>query len=157
MGVCIYKIIKIINKKGGKHMTRKELEEVFHISKEIDDIDRRINKVEKQSEMTSDVVQNGFKGHAVIYGVDVKRAYKLQYMYEKLKKIKIVLVDKKQEIEDYIETIPFSEIRQIFRYRYLDNKNWVQIAHGMNDLYQGKEYNEDSVRMKHDRYLKKVK
>lgn len=136
-------------------MTKKELEEVFHIEKEIQDLERRIERAEKQSEMASDVVQNGYKGHAVIHGVDVKRAYKLQYAYEKLKKFKIMLVDKKQEIENYIETIPFSEIRSIFRFRYIDNKNWVQIAHEMNRLYQQKIYNEDSVRMKHDRYLKK--
>lgn len=136
-------------------MTKEQLEEVFHIEKEMKDIERRIATVDKQSDMASDVVQNGYKGHAVIYGVDVKRAYKLQYMYEKLKKFKIMLVEKQQEIEDYIETIPFSEIRQIFRYRYLDNKNWVQIAHEMNKMYQGKEYTEGSVRLKHDRYLEK--
>ena len=136
-------------------MTKKELEEVFHIEKEIADLERRITTAEKQSEMASDVVQKGYKGHAVIFGVDVKRAYKLQYMYEKLKKFKIILVDKKQEILDYIETIPFSEIRQIFRYRYIDNKNWIQIAHEMNKAYRREDYNEDSVRMKHDRYLKK--
>lgn len=136
-------------------MKKKQLEEVFHIEKEIQDLERRITQKEKQDNTASDVVQNGFKRHAVIYGVDVKRAYKLQYMYEKLKKFKIMLVDKKQEIEDYIETIPFSEIRQIFRYRYLDSKNWIQIAHEMNKLYRREEYNEDSVRMKHDRFLKK--
>ena len=69
--------------------------------------------------------------------------------------IKHLLCDPIQEIEDYIETIPFSEIRQIFRYRYLDNKNWVQIAHEMNNLYKKKEYTENSVRHKHDRYLEK--
>ena len=136
-------------------MTKQELEEVFHIEKEIRDLERRIDRAEKQSEMASDVVQNGYKGHAVIYGVDVKRAYKLQYAYERLKKFKIMLVDKKQEIEEYIEKIPFSEIRSIFRFRYIDNKNWVQIAHEMNRLYQNKEYSEGSVRLKHDRYLEK--
>lgn len=137
-------------------MIKKELEEVFYIQKEIQDLEKRITLAEKQSQMASDVVQNGYKGHAVIYGVDVKRAYKLQYAYERLKKFKIMLVDKQQKIMNYIETIPFSEIRQIFRYRYIDNKNWVQIAHEMNKLYKGKEYNEDNIRIKHDRYLKKV-
>ena len=136
-------------------MTKKELEEVFHIKKEIQDLEERISRLEKQSSMVSDVVQNGYKAHAKIYGVDVKRAYKLQYMFEKLKKFKITLIEKQQEIESYIETIPFSEIRQIFRYRYIDNKNWIQIAHEMNRKYQGKQYNEDNVRKKHDRYLEK--
>lgn len=136
-------------------MTREELEEVFHIKKEIQNLEKRINGIEKQSDMASDVVQNGYKRHTVIYGVDVKRAYKLQYLYKKLKKFKIQLVDKQQETEDYIETIPFSEIRQIFRYRYIDNKNWVQIAHEMNRLYEHGEYSEGSVRLKHDRFLQK--
>lgn len=138
-------------------MTKQELEEVFYIDKEIKDLERRISTKEKQSEDVSDVVQNGYKRHAVIFGIDVKRAYKLQNMYEKLKKYKIQLVEKKQEIENYIETIPFSEIRQIFRYRYLDNISWVQIAHRMNDIYKRREYTEDSVRCKHDRYLEKNK
>lgn len=136
-------------------MTREELEEVFHIKKEIQDLEKRIATIEKQSRMASDVVQNGYKRHAVIYGVDVKRAYKLQSLHEKYKKFKIALVDKHEEIEDYIENISFAEIRQIFRYRYIDNKNWVQIAHKMNQLYQDKIYTEDSVRKKHDRFLEK--
>lgn len=47
-------------------------------------------------------------------------------------------------------------MRQIFRYRYKDCKNWIQIAHEMNRIYKKKEYNEESVRKKHDRYLKKL-
>ena len=48
-------------------MNKNELEEVFHIEKEITDLEDRIQRIEKQSEMASDVVQNGYKGHAVIY------------------------------------------------------------------------------------------
>ena len=138
-------------------MTREELEEIFHIRKEIQDIEKRISRIEKQSTMVADAVQKGCKRRAIIYGVDVKRAYKLQSNYERLKKFKIQLVDKEKEIEDYIEIIPFSQIRQIFRYRYLDGMNWIQVAHQMNSKYSNREYNEDSVRMKHDRYLKKPK
>lgn len=134
----------------------KELEEIFHIRKEIQDLEKRISRIEKQSTMVADAVQKGYKRRAIIYGVDVKRAYKLQSNYEKLKKFKIQLVDKEKEIEDYIEIIPFSEIRQIFRYRYLDGMNWIQVAHQMNSKYSNREYNDDSVRKKHDRYLEKI-
>lgn len=139
-------------------MTREDkenLEEIFHIRKEIQDIENRTEKIEKQSTMVADAVQNGYKQRAIIYGVDVKRAYKLQSNYEKLKKFKIQLVDKEHQIEEYIETIPFSEVRQIFRYRYLDGMNWVQVAHQMNREYENKQYSENSVRHKHDRYLEK--
>ena len=144
-------------KQRGIDMTKKELEEVFHIQKEIQDLQKRINTVEKQSQIVSDVVQNGYKGRTVIQGIDIKRAYKLDCAYEKLKKFKLMLIQKQQHIEDYIESIPFSEMRQIFRYRYLDHKNWIQIAHKMNDVYHGKDYTENSVRHKHDRFLEKMK
>lgn len=137
-------------------MRKENLEELFHIKKEIENLDKRIERIEKQSQMASDVVQNGYKHHAVIYGIDVKRAYRLQSLHEKYRKFNIMLVEKKKEIENYIETIPFSELRQIFRYRYLDNKNWVQIAHEMNNTYKGKIYSEESVRKKHDRFLEKI-
>jgi len=136
-------------------MTREELEEIFHIKKEIVDLEKRIERIEKQSTMVADAVQRGYKRRAIIYGVDVKRAYKLQSNYERLKKFKIMLVDKEKEIENYIETIPFSEIRQIFRYRYLDGMNWIKVAHQMNNKYNNRDYNDDSVRKKHDRYLEK--
>jgi len=136
-------------------MTREELEEIFHIKKEIVDLEKRIERIEKQSTMVADAVQRGYKRRAIIYGVDVKRAYKLQSNYERLKKFKIMLVDKEKEIENYIETIPFSEIRQIFRYRYLDGMNWIKVAHQMNNKYNNRDYNDDSVRKKHDKFLEK--
>lgn len=138
-------------------MNKNELEEVFHIKKEIDDLDKRISRLRKQSIMVGDVVQNGYKRHAHIYGEDIKRTYKLHGLENKFDKYQIMLINKQNEIEEYIEVIPFSEIRQIFRLRYLDNKNWVQISHEMNSLYKSREYTEDSVRHKHDRYLEKNK
>ena len=83
-----------------KSMTRDELEEIFHIRKEIQDLEKRISRIEKQRTMVADAVQKGYKRRAIIYGVDVKRAYKLQSNYERLKKFKIQLVDKEKEIEN---------------------------------------------------------
>lgn len=136
-------------------MTKQELEEVFYIDKEIKDLERRITAKERQSEGVSDVVQNGYKRHAVIFGIDVKRAYKLQNMHEKLKKFKIQLVDKQQEIINYIQKVPFSEIRQILMFRYIDGHSWIKIAHEMNSTYRTDKYTEDNIRIKIDRFLEK--
>lgn len=136
-------------------MNKIELEELYHMRKEIQNLDKRIERIEKQSSQVSDVVQNGYKRHAVIFGVDVKRAYRLQSLHEKYRKFKIQIVEKEKELESYIENIPFAEIRQIFRYRYIDNYNWVQIGHRMNELYRTDKYNDDNIRIKHDRFLKK--
>ncbi len=142
-------------------MTREELEEVFHIEKEIKNLESRVQKYEdnpKTIKSKGTCSSSSFPYTEQHYMVEcVEYNPKMYTLKAKLDEFKDKLEIKKIEIEDYIETIPFSEIRQIFRYRYLDNKNWVQIAHEMNKLYQAKEYNEDSVRMKHDRYLKKDK
>lgn len=134
-----------------------ELDELLHIKNEIKQLESRIERIEKQSTMVSDVVQNGYKRHAVIYGVDVKRAYKLETLHEKYKRFNKLLLEKQKEIEDYIETIPFSEIRQIFRLRYIDGFSWIKVAHEMNKTYKRKIYTENSVRHKHDRFVEKNK
>jgi len=140
-------------------MTKKQLEEVFHIRKEIIDLEKRIEeRRHKQKTIKSKGIcsSDEFPYTERHYSVDcVVHDSRIDVLEIKLQKFKDKLEIKKQEIEDYIETIPFSEMRQIFRHRYLDNKNWIQIAHEMNERYKREDYNEDSVRMKHDRYLKK--
>lgn len=128
-------------------MTRNELVEYCDLKKEIEDLEKRIDKIHKLSEMVSDTVQNGYKHRAVIYGVDLKRKRKLNMYENKLQEFYDKLFDEQNQIEDYIETIPQSNIRQIFRYRYIDGFNWLQIMHLM------KYKSESTARMKHDRFL----
>lgn len=140
-------------------MTKEQLEEVFHIEKEMKDLGRRIATYEdnpktvKAKGTCSSATFPYTEQHYMVECAEYNP--KMYTLKTKLEAFKVKLEVKKQEIEDCIEIIPFSEIRQIFRYRYLDNKSWVQIAHEMNKLYQGKEYSEGSVRLKHDRYLEK--
>lgn len=140
-------------------MKKKELEEVFFIEKEIKDLEKRIKNYEenpktvksigKRSSSSFPYIEEHYAIECVVYNP------KVDILKLKLQNFKIKLENKKQEIETYIEKIPFSEIRQLFRFRYLDNKNWIQISHEMNKSYYPKEYTEDSVRRKHDRYLEK--
>ena len=128
-------------------MTRNQLVEYCDLKKEIEDLEKRIDKIHKTSEMVSDTVQNGYKHRAVIYGVDLKRKRKLNMYENKLQEFYDKLFEEQNQIEDYIETIPQSNIRQIFRYRYIDGFNWLQIMHLM------KYKSESTARMKHDRFL----
>lgn len=130
-------------------MTKEKLLEYSDLVKEIKDLDRRIKNVEKQSEMVADVVQNGVNGRAVIYGVDVKRKLKLDKYKKKLNEFKLKLSDANLELEEFIQKIPSSKTRQIFRYKYYDDLMWFQIADKMG--YN----NEDAPRKNHDRFLEK--
>lgn len=128
-------------------MNKSTLIQYCDLQEEIKDLKKRIERIEKQSEMTSDVVQNGYKRHAVIYGIDIARKYKLDRYKSKLDIFCNKLFDLQNEIEDYIEKIEDSSVRQIFRYRYIDNLSWNKIQILMNFKH------EDTARKRHDKYL----
>lgn len=128
-------------------MTRNELAEYCDLKQEIEDLEKRIDRIHKTSEMVSDTVQNGYKHRAVIYGVDLKRKRKLNTYENKLQEFYDKLFEQQNKIEDYIETISQSNIRQIFRYRYIDGFSWKQIQVLM------KYRHEDTARKKHDKFL----
>lgn len=130
-------------------MTKEILIQYCDLQNEISKLEKRIEQIEKQSEMVADVVQNGYKGHAVIYGYDYNRAYKLDLLKLTLRERYNKALQMQTDIETYINTIPRSDIRQIFEHRYIDNMNWIQIQ-----IIMGYD-SEDVARKKHDRFLEK--
>ena len=130
-------------------MIKKVLEQYPNLVKEIEKLNKRITKLEEQTTMVSDVVQNGYKRHAVIFGVDQVRQNKLNLLKDILKEREKIALEQKIQIEMFINNIKESDIRQIFEYRYIDNMSWIEIQLEM------KYKHEDTARKKHDRYLKK--
>lgn len=120
------------------------------LKKEILKLENRLEKIRKQSPMVSDVVQNGYKRHAVIFGYDIIRDSKLKKLEKILQERYDKLLDMQTEIETYISSIERSDIRQIFEHRYIDDMSWVQIQMAMGYKH------EDTARNKHDKYLKKI-
>lgn len=54
------------------------------------------------------------------------------------------------EVEVFVDGIEDSRLRRIFRYRYVDNMSWLQVA-----IQMGGRTTAESVRKEHDRFLKK--
>ncbi len=131
-------------------MTKEKLMQYCNLEEEIDKLEKRIDGIKKQSEMVSDVVQNGYKRHAVIYGFDCRRSLKLQELECILEQRRDRLLDLQIEVEEWIDTISKSDIRQIFEHRYIDNMSWIQIQIAM------KYKHEDTARNKHDKFLKNL-
>lgn len=131
-------------------MNKKTLNQYTDLVKEAQKLEKRIERLRKQSSQVSDVVQNGYKRHAVIFGYDVVRDSKLKELEFLLMDRKAKIIIQQTEIENYINNIEESDVRQIFEHRYIDNMNWIQIQVAM-----GYEH-EDTARKKHDRYLEKI-
>lgn len=80
-----------------------------------------------------------------------ERSYKL-LMFEEQE-----LLELQTQVEEYIAGLEDIEMRNIMTLYYVDDMNWIQVAHGMNRIYQSKSryYTDSSCRQKHDRFLEK--
>lgn len=128
---------------------------------------RRLSEMQEKGYVVSDTVEgtrkDGTIGPIKITGFPEPAYEDTKAMLKKrIAKLEIVesdLLAAVNKVDDYIETIPKSELRQIFRLYYLDDLTWAQVALQMNVRYPKKrmKYTEDGCRMKHNRYLEKVK
>jgi len=139
-------------------MTKKELSQLRFINKEIEILKKQIEEAEQLTEMhtASDVVEGSNpvwpyqKRTFHIEGVAVPEyEKKVKRLRKKLQRRLDELMEKREELEEYIATIEDSELRLIFTLRYINGLSWRQIAAHMGVLGDG-----STERKKHDRFLK---
>jgi molecular chaperone GrpE (heat shock protein) len=115
-------------------MNKKEILDIItqheDIKREIKKLESRLEKTKKLSITVSDVVQNGYKKHAVIHGVDLKRQNKIESLENILQERYDKLLETQTKIEKFLNELE-SDIRQILEHRYIDNMSWIQIQIAM--------------------------
>jgi len=139
-------------------VTKKELSQLRYLNKEIELLKQQIDEAENAVEIysASDVVEGTNpvwpyqKRTFHIEGVavpDYER--RVERLRKKLQRRLEDLMNKREELEEYIETVPDSLIRMILTLRYINGLSWRQIANHI-----GGGNTADSVRMMHNRFLK---
>ena len=139
-------------------------EEIKDLNRRIEADQRRLEKIEQEG-MVSDSVKgtraDGTIGSIRITGFPVPEYDKVKSMIEKrLAKLQI-MEDELQEAlnatDDFINKIPKSDLRMIFRFYYIDDMTWAKVALNMNSRFPKRriKYTEDNCRKRHDRYLEK--
>lgn len=132
------------------------VEEVKDLRRRIQNKQREIDKIEKDGTVwdTVSLGKRGKKSLGTLY-VDgfpypeYSRKKTALYLYKaQLENAELELLELANEVEQYIQSINDSRIRRILRYRYIDEKTWIQVAHSM-----GGRATADSVRMEHNRFL----
>ncbi len=128
-------------------MTKKELSEYRSILAELDEIQGRLNSntvhgVVTGSDHEFPYVQHSFSVNGV---TESEQNCRDMFLRRKLEK-------QKQDIEDFVDNIPDSVTRRIFRYRYIYGKirpswQWIAVRIGGGNT-------EDSVKQRASRYLK---
>ena len=136
-------------------MTREFLDEIENTNKELQSLEKRLKKIEnKECRVVKDSVQGSgtnypyIKHNCVIEGVEIPKNRHLKAKYRKMIKSKKFRLEKlRVQLEYELNYVKDSEIRDIIRHRYNDNKTWVQIMFLMN-------YNsEEKARIKLKRFL----
>ena len=133
------------------------LEQISSLHNELDDLERRIKKIEnKESKVVKDSVQGSSVSYpyiqhsCTIEGVEYPKTKRSRSIYKKQIKSKRAKLDKLiNKLEYELNYIEDSEIRQIIRHKYEDNKTWVQI------MFLMKYNTEDKARKKIERFLEK--
>lgn len=142
------------------------LARVKFVRKSIDDLNRKISQISTGEYCVTDSVTKGKRGKkplgtVVITGVPYPEYNRKKNLLKKReRRLKIEeqeLLELTSQVEEYIAGIEDVEIRNILSLYYIDDLNWVQVAHRMNGIYEGKrKYTDSSCRRKHDRFLDKI-
>ncbi len=122
---------------------------------EIKELEKRINDLEKENSEFSVVQASALEspfllGEERIYHTDFRKSRKIQELKGILKYRYDRLLDQQIKVEEFIDKLPTSRLRQIFEYRYIDNNTWVKVA-----MRIGNGATFESIKKEHNRFLEK--
>lgn len=139
------------------------------MKEEIKDLRKRIQKLDKFLEhppIVADIVKgtrrDGTIGTIKITGIPdpaYTRKQKIREKYQQLLERKEAeLLELTCQTEEYIQSIPKSELRIMFRLYYIDGLTWVQMAHRMNGMFPKRriKYTEDNCWRRNQRFFENV-
>ena len=138
--------------------------EIKDLRERIDNDKRRLRKIEEEGVVSDTVTgtrKDGTIGAIKITGFPLPEYSKVNAVLKKrIAKLQIMedeLLEAVNAVDDFINSIPKSDLRQIFRFYYIDDMTWDMVAMRMNYMYPKRkiEYTKDNCRMKHNRYLEK--
>lgn len=140
--------------KGVKNaMTQEELSQLRHLNKEVELLQWQIAEISPR--ISTDSVKGSlpefpYTAHPIIItGMDYNEYdRRVSRLRNSLKRRMGELLDKVTEVNEYIDTVPDSEMRMILTLRYVNGLSWNQVA-----LHIG-EYDESYPRRKHNKFLK---
>lgn len=108
-------------------MTEWELMSLIFIQARIDKLNERIAELEEEDGLGS-VNMDGMP-HSTTPGNPVERmALARAALHERLLHLKATLVEKELAIREYIDSVKQDDIKLIMELRYIDGKNWQDIA-----------------------------
>ena len=126
-------------------MTSKQLDQVFHLTREKNELEKMLIDTPYLSAVRYDSIGASNSGISSPVQKIVEQREKIRELISmKLAEISVA----EREIFEYIFSINDSQIRRIMRLRHIELKSWLQVANAI-----GGNNTADSVRKMHDRFL----
>ncbi len=131
-------------------MTKKELSQLYHLNREIEEQQRRLQEIEDLATSCTSYITgmpkvSGINDKISKYAAEIADLKCLLDL--NLKKCFYEL----NRLNRYIESLEDSEMRMILTFRYINGLPWEQVAMNISPYASG-----DSVRKAHDRFLRKA-
>ncbi len=128
-------------------MTKKELKQLYYIKKEIRMWQNKLNEITEIQSPNLTGLPGGNKTSDSVSNLAIQKDEIKMIISGLLTKLR----GKEREIMIFINSIDDSIVRQIIQYRYVEFMTWREISYKLYDRID----RESSVRMIHDRFLKK--
>lgn len=130
-------------------MTIKELSQLYWLDKEVEELKQRAAEIEQRAASPSSPNISGMpKGSSPTASKVESSAVECADMYAKIAALQEKCEIERARLMDYIDRIPDSFMRLVFRARFLDYKSWEKVAKAMSGKYTG-----SSIRKMVMRYL----
>lgn len=108
-------------------MIRGEINELYWLNKEVEDLQNRLQELEETNGVGSSKMGDGIHGSEVSNPVE-KVAMKKLELKNRIAEIMLTILEEKEKIERFVESISDSQIRTIIRLRNIDLMTWEQIG-----------------------------
>lgn len=136
-------------------MTKDQLDQYLALKKEVGLLEREIDLLRnRSSEVVTDVVSGSCSTYPYtrrtfsISGLSIRDLDKLESKLQRLQDRRQRISNAADEIDQFIDQVSDSQIRQILYFKYLKGMSWRQVARQL-----GGKNTEDGVRKKVERYF----
>ena len=153
-------------------MDKNVLIQYVEMKEEIKDLRRRIHENEREltkleNMIVTDSVTRGKRGKKPLGTVKITGrptaaiSMKQSLLKKRNKKLEVSeaeLLELTSQAEEYIETIPKSELRIMFRFYFLDGMSYLKVAKQMNCVFPKRDikYTDENVKKRIQRYFENV-
>jgi len=116
---------------NGDFMIREELNELYWLNKEIEDLQHRLQELEETGGIGSAKIDNEIHSMSEKNSPVERLAIKKIQLQNRIHETMLLILEEKEKIEKFIETIPDSKLRTIVRLRNIDLMTWEEIGNIM--------------------------